>query len=95
MMFLPKGDYEVLDDWDTVGMRASASCSVQVKDMFIPEYRAISMGSIINDNVAPGHVYNNGPLYSLALRPGLGRIAGGLSRRRRPGDVEDVQGKDE
>ena len=71
MMFLPKGDYEVLDDWDTVGMRASASCSVQVQDTFIPEHRAVGMGSIINDNVAPGHVYNDGPLYRLPFGPGL------------------------
>ena len=71
MMFLPKGDYEVLDDWDTVGMRASASCSVRVEDSFIPEYRAVSMGSIIHEGVAPGHDYNNGPLYRMPFGPGL------------------------
>ena len=71
MMFLPKGDYEVLDDWNTLGMRASASNSVRVEDMFIPEYRAVSMGSIINEGIAPGHAYNNGPLYRLPFGPGL------------------------
>jgi 3-hydroxy-9,10-secoandrosta-1,3,5(10)-triene-9,17-dione monooxygenase len=71
MMFLPKGDFEIIDDWDTLGMRASASCSVKVDNSFIPEHRTVLMAPVINEGIAPGHVYNEGSLYKMPFGPGL------------------------
>lgn len=71
MFFLPKGAYEIIDDWDTLGMRSSGSCSVQVEDAFIPEYRTVDMMPLINERKAPGHAVNKGPLYHMPFGPGL------------------------
>ncbi|WP_448507127.1 hypothetical protein [Immundisolibacter sp.] len=36
MLFVPKGDFKLIDDWDTVGLRGTDSCSVEVTDAVIP-----------------------------------------------------------
>jgi hypothetical protein len=32
MFFLPKRDYQVMDDWYTVGLRGSASASIEAHE---------------------------------------------------------------
>lgn len=61
---VPRGEYEIHDVWDTVGLRGTGSNDILVKDAFVPEYRSLS----INDTariVCPGHEVNAGPLYRL------------------------------
>ena len=36
---LPKKDYEVVDTWHTMGLKATGSKDVVVKEVFVPEYR--------------------------------------------------------
>jgi 3-hydroxy-9,10-secoandrosta-1,3,5(10)-triene-9,17-dione monooxygenase len=36
---LPKSDYEVIDTWHTMGLKATGSKDIVVKDVFVPEYR--------------------------------------------------------
>jgi 3-hydroxy-9,10-secoandrosta-1,3,5(10)-triene-9,17-dione monooxygenase len=40
---LHRSQYEVLDDWQTLGMRATSSKTVRCKDVFVPTYRVLSM----------------------------------------------------
>ncbi len=40
MMSLPMSDAEVVDNWDTLGMRGTGSHDVKVQGAFIPEHRA-------------------------------------------------------
>jgi 3-hydroxy-9,10-secoandrosta-1,3,5(10)-triene-9,17-dione monooxygenase len=35
MLFVPKGDFRLIDDWDTVGLRGTGSCSVKVTDQHV------------------------------------------------------------
>ena len=45
-----RSEYEVVDDWHVLGMRATSSKTVRCKDVFVPAHRALSM------HVArPGH----------------------------------------
>jgi alkylation response protein AidB-like acyl-CoA dehydrogenase len=37
----PKTDVQVLDDWDTIGVRGSGSSSVAVRDVFVPDIRVV------------------------------------------------------
>lgn len=37
--FIPRSDYEILDDWHVMGMRGTGSKSIVVKDTFVPAYR--------------------------------------------------------
>jgi len=36
---LPLSDIQILDDWDTIGIRGSGSSSVAVRDVFVPDIR--------------------------------------------------------
>lgn len=36
---LHKDDYEVLNDWDTYGMKQTGSCSVKIEELFVPDYK--------------------------------------------------------
>lgn len=36
---LPVSDVQILDDWDTIGIRGSGSSSVAVRDVFVPDIR--------------------------------------------------------
>ena len=40
-MLVPREDYRILDDWDANGMRATGSNSVELENVFVPEYRTL------------------------------------------------------
>ena len=40
LMAIPMSDAEIVDHWDTLGMRGTGSHDVKVQDLFIPEHRA-------------------------------------------------------
>ncbi len=43
MCLVPKEDYEIIDDWQTMGMRGTGSRTVKCKDIFVPDHRVLSM----------------------------------------------------
>ncbi len=43
MCLLHKSQYEVIDDWQVLGMRATGSMTVAARDVFVPEYKALGM----------------------------------------------------
>lgn len=48
-VILPRSDYEIVEDsWDVVGLRGTGSKDIVVKDAFIPEYRAIPFGTMMD-----------------------------------------------
>jgi 3-hydroxy-9,10-secoandrosta-1,3,5(10)-triene-9,17-dione monooxygenase len=42
---LPMTDVQILDDWDTIGVRGSGSSSVAVRDVFVPDIRIVRADS--------------------------------------------------
>ncbi len=36
---VPREDYDIIDNWDTMGLQATGSHDVVVKDKFVPGYR--------------------------------------------------------
>ncbi|MGC2304420.1 MAG: acyl-CoA dehydrogenase family protein [Candidatus Binatus sp.] len=42
---LPIADVQILDDWDTIGVRGSGSSSVAVRDVFVPDIRIVRADS--------------------------------------------------
>lgn len=72
MFFVPASDYRIVDDWHTVGLRGSASASVQVDDVFVPTHRIFRMGHAMATGDIPGRAVNPGPLYRVSLVGGLG-----------------------
>ncbi len=64
LFFLPKKDVIVHDDWDTLGLRGSASRAVSVERMFVPAHRAFPLGRVATQR---GPVADDGPLWRLPL----------------------------
>jgi 3-hydroxy-9,10-secoandrosta-1,3,5(10)-triene-9,17-dione monooxygenase len=67
MCLLDKSQYEVVDDWHTLGMRSTGSMTVIVKDVFVPEYRALCAYDILGGDTFPGARGNPNPLYRVSL----------------------------
>lgn len=67
MCLLDKSQYEVVDDWHTLGMRSTGSMTVVVKDVFVPEYRALCAYDIRGGDGFPGARGNPGALYRVSL----------------------------
>jgi 3-hydroxy-9,10-secoandrosta-1,3,5(10)-triene-9,17-dione monooxygenase len=61
---VPRSDYEIIDVWDTVGLRGTGSNDIVVKGTFVPEYRALSITDTARCQ-CPGHEINEAPLYKL------------------------------
>ncbi|HAX23314.1 MAG TPA: acyl-CoA dehydrogenase [Hydrogenophaga sp.] len=61
---LPRSDYEVVHNWNVHGLRSTGSNDLIVKDVFIPEHRALLWEQVLT-NSAPGQHKNNGLLYKL------------------------------
>jgi 3-hydroxy-9,10-secoandrosta-1,3,5(10)-triene-9,17-dione monooxygenase len=69
-----RGEAKIHDDWFTVGMTGSGSCTSQVTDLFISSHRFLSLPSVIM-GVAPGTAHQTGwnhhcsavPVLALAL----------------------------
>ena len=71
MCLLPRKDYEVMSDWDTMGMRGTGSNSVKVDEVFVPDHRALSMYTARGGPTFPGYKVNTNPMYHMSLG-GLG-----------------------
>jgi len=61
---LPRADYEIVDVWDTIGLRGTGSNDIVVKDVFVPEYRTLSFMDT-GRCYGPGQALNDSPLYKL------------------------------
>lgn len=64
--FLAAADVEIVDTWDTLGMRGTDSQDVVMKDVFVPETRTFPLVP----DFTPGPAYQ-GPLYRY---PGIGQV---------------------
>jgi 3-hydroxy-9,10-secoandrosta-1,3,5(10)-triene-9,17-dione monooxygenase len=61
---VPISDYEIVDNWDVVGLQGTGSHDVVVDDVFVPEHRTHkSMDGFLCDN--PGNAVNDAPLYRM------------------------------
>jgi 3-hydroxy-9,10-secoandrosta-1,3,5(10)-triene-9,17-dione monooxygenase len=59
-----KSDFEVIDDWFVVGLAATGSRSVRVRELFIPDYRMMSSFDVLG-GPSPGSAVNPATLYRL------------------------------
>ncbi len=71
---IPRADVTLLDDWHTVGLSGTGSCTSKVTDLFVPAHRFLSLPAVIMQT-APGTAAQSGwnhhaapvPVLSLAL----------------------------
>jgi alkylation response protein AidB-like acyl-CoA dehydrogenase len=70
LLFLPAADVEIQDDWNVTGLRGTGSCSVVVKDRFVPRHRYLSFAAVMAGE-APGRDLHDGWLYRAPAGPVL------------------------
>ena len=63
-ILVPRGDYQIEDVWDVVGLRATGSNDIVVDDAFIPAHHALSFKDV-GALSCPGQAENTAPLYKL------------------------------
>lgn len=61
---LPRADYQVIDVWDTVGLRGTGSNDVLIEEAFVPEHRTLSFKTTARCT-CPGQELNDGPLFRM------------------------------
>jgi 3-hydroxy-9,10-secoandrosta-1,3,5(10)-triene-9,17-dione monooxygenase len=61
---IPKSEIEVLDDWHTMGMRATGSRSIKIDSTFIPAHRSCSLADMLAGST-PGARMHSGAVYRL------------------------------
>lgn len=69
-VIIPRDNYSILPDWggsQTLGMRASGSNSIEVKEIFVPDYMAVPFKNFFADqditNGTPGTRLHGNPMY--------------------------------
>ena len=65
MCVVPEAQYEIVDDWQVMGLAGTGSKSVKCENLFVPEHRALSM---LRGNSAagfPGWAGNGAPLFRI------------------------------
>lgn len=61
---IPKSEIEVVDDWHTMGMRATGSRSIKIDNSFIPAHRSCSLADMLSGST-PGAQIHDGAVYRL------------------------------
>ncbi|MCK9620126.1 MAG: acyl-CoA dehydrogenase family protein [Methylobacter sp.] len=69
LIAVPASEADIIDNWNTMGMRGSGSHDVDMQDVFIPEHWAAPWGPLEN----PGSAYQ-GPLYRLTVWPAIAAL---------------------
>ena len=63
---VPKGSFEIVDDWNATGLLATGSKSVRLKEVFVPNYRTVAAGVLSGGKGLSRHV-NSAPLYQISI----------------------------
>ena len=77
MCLIPDSDYEVIDDWQTLGMRGTGSRSVRCNDVFVPAHRVLSFHVNRPGHEFPGVRINTNAMYRIPLPAYAGYGIGG------------------
>jgi 3-hydroxy-9,10-secoandrosta-1,3,5(10)-triene-9,17-dione monooxygenase len=64
LVLVPRADFEIIETWDTPGLRGSGSHDIVVEDAFVPARRTQAFTDSFR-GVGPGQAVNRAPLYRL------------------------------
>jgi 3-hydroxy-9,10-secoandrosta-1,3,5(10)-triene-9,17-dione monooxygenase len=74
---VPKSDYKVIDTWYAMGMVGTGSKDIEVKEVFVPERRALALVRCRGGAEHPGAALNPGPLYRIPIVAAAGHPLSG------------------
>jgi len=64
---VPRNEIEIVDDWQTVGMRGTGSRSIRIADAFIPAHRSVSFAEMSSGR-SPGAEFHQAALYRMPFQ---------------------------
>jgi 3-hydroxy-9,10-secoandrosta-1,3,5(10)-triene-9,17-dione monooxygenase len=67
LCLVPKSDYEIIDTWYAMGMAATGSKDIAVRELFVPERRALALQRCRGGGEHPGAALNAGPLFRIPI----------------------------
>jgi alkylation response protein AidB-like acyl-CoA dehydrogenase len=63
---VPTADLRIIDDWHTLGMSGTGSCSVELSDVFVPAHRTLA-GRLIAEGDTPGAQLSSAAVFRMPL----------------------------
>lgn len=90
---LRQGDFEILDTWDAIGLRGSASHDVKVDGAFVPTHRTLPLRHLRGGDRSPGRKVNLAPLYRSPSYMTFGVLISGVSVGIADGMVREYVGQ--
>jgi alkylation response protein AidB-like acyl-CoA dehydrogenase len=66
LVLVPRGDYEIIDDWHAVGLAASGSKTIACDDLFAPGHRHVLFPDLAGGR-GPGRAVNTGAIFGVPL----------------------------
>jgi len=67
LCIVPKTDYRIIDTWYAMGMVGTGSKDIEVKEVFVPERRALALQRCRGGLEHPGAKLNPGPLFRVPI----------------------------
>src|SRR5205807_3321972 len=67
LCLVPKSDYEIIDTWYAMGMAGTGSKDIAVKELFVPERRALALQRTRGGYQHPGAAINRGVLFGIPV----------------------------
>jgi 3-hydroxy-9,10-secoandrosta-1,3,5(10)-triene-9,17-dione monooxygenase len=67
LCLVPKTDYQIIDTWHAMGMQGTGSKDIAVKDLFVPERRALALQRTRGGYEHPGAAIHRGALFGIPI----------------------------
>src|SRR3954462_1203177 len=90
LCLVPKTDYRIIDTWYAMGMVGTGSKDIEVKEVFVPERRALQLTKCRGGLEHPGGKLNSGPLFRIPIVASAGHPLSATALGAAEGALEHV-----
>jgi 3-hydroxy-9,10-secoandrosta-1,3,5(10)-triene-9,17-dione monooxygenase len=91
LCIVPKTDYKVIDTWYAMGMIGTGSKDIEVKEIFVPERRALALTRCRGGAEHPGAALNKGALFKVPIVASAGHPLSATALGTAEGAFEHVK----
>ncbi|HEY7240030.1 MAG TPA: acyl-CoA dehydrogenase family protein [Burkholderiales bacterium] len=90
LCLVPVTDYEIIDTWYAMGMVGTGSKDIEVKEVFVPERRALALARCRGGLEHPGASLNSGSLFRIPIVASAGHPLSATALGAAEGALESV-----
>jgi 3-hydroxy-9,10-secoandrosta-1,3,5(10)-triene-9,17-dione monooxygenase len=90
LCLVPKSDYAIIDTWYAMGMVGTGSKDIEVREVFVPERRALALARCRGGLEHPGAALNSGPLFRIPIVASAGHPLSATALGAAQGAFESV-----